>query len=270
MDDPNQLWTRYTQQNDRQAREALILHYARLVKFVVGRLALGLPPSLQEEDLIGYGVLGLIEAVDRFDPGRGVKFETFAISRIRGHILDSLRHLDLLPRSARRHVREIEQAMAQLSQIFGRLPTDAEVASHLNLALEQYYERLLNTNSAIISFDKPLTDQNDEALTLYDSVEDAHIPNPAAQLDDKETKAELVLAIQALPEREQVMLSLYYNDGLTMKEIGQAMGISESRVSQMHARSVLSLRSLIRNRAEPNPAHYDRRTVSANIYAAAH
>jgi RNA polymerase sigma factor for flagellar operon FliA len=270
MDELGQLWTRLTQQNDRQAREALILHHAPLVKFVVGRLALRLPPSLQEEDLIGYGVLGLIEAIDRFDPARGVKFETFAISRIRGHILDSLRQLDLLPRSARRQVKEIEQAMAYLTQTLGRLPTDAEVADHLSLNLDQYHERLLNTNSAIISFDQPLVDQGDETLTLYDSVENTQVPNPANQLDEQETKAEIAQAIQTLPEREQVMLSLYYNDGLTMKEIGRAMSISESRVSQMHARAVLTLRSLIRNRAEPNQANHHRRGISAPVYAAAH
>ncbi|MCL4294701.1 MAG: FliA/WhiG family RNA polymerase sigma factor [Anaerolineae bacterium] len=270
MDDLTQLWTCYTQQNDRQARETLILHYARLVKFVVGRLALTLPPSLQEEDLIGYGVLGLIEAIDRFDPARGVKFETFAVGRIRGQILDSLRHLDLLPRSARRQARELEQAMADLTQSLGRWPSDAEVASHLGLDLEQYYERLLNSNSTIISLDKPLAEQSDEALTLYDSVEDNHIPNPVALVDDKETKTELVRAIQTLPEREQVILSLYYNDGLTMKEIGQSIGISESRVSQMHARAVLALRSQIRNRAEPNLTRDDRRGISATVFAVAH
>lgn len=270
MDNPSQFWTRYTQQNDRQAREALILHYASLVKFVVGRLALCLPPSLQEEDLIGYGVVGLIEAIDRFDPARGVKFETFAASRIRGQILDSLRHLDLLPRSARRQVREIEQAITHLTQYLGRLPADTEVAAHLNLNLDQYYDRLLNANSTIISLDKPLAEENEETLTLYDSVEDNHMPNPATQLDEQETKTELVRAIQVLPEREQVILSLYYNDGLTMKEIGEVIGISESRVSQMHARSVLALRSLIRRRAEPNPVPDNRRSVGANIYAAVH
>jgi RNA polymerase sigma factor FliA len=270
MDELSQLWTRFTQHNDRQAREALILRYASLVKFVVGRLALGLPPSLQEEDLIGYGVLGLIEAIDRFDPGRGVKFETFAISRIRGHILDSLRQLDLLSRSVRRQVKEIEQTMAYLTQTLGRLPTDTEVADHLSLNLDQYHERLLNTNSAIISLDKPLADQGDETLTLYDAIENTHMPNPAIQLDEQEIKAELVLAIQILPEREQIMLSLYYNDSLTMKEIGQAMSISESRVSQMHAKAMLTLRSLIKNRAEPNQVNHTRRGISATVYAAVH
>lgn len=270
MKDVTTLWTRYTQQKDPQARDELILNYAQLVKYVVGRLALRLPPSLQEDDLIGYGTLGLIEAIDRFDPGRGVKFETFAVSRIRGHILDSLRHLDLLSRSARRHAREIEAAISSLSLSLGRLPVDTEVAHHLGLDPTQYYERLLNANSAVISLDEPLMREGDEPLTLYDSLEDTTMPAPSTYLDDVEMKSELMLAIRSLPEREQIMISLYYNDGLTMKEIGQAMDISESRVSQMHAKIVLTLRSLLRNRAEPNQVFYDRRGISATIYSAAH
>lgn len=268
MKDTAHLWLDFTQHNKRKAREELIVHYTQLVKYVVGRLALHLPPSVQEEDLIGYGVLGLIEAVDRFDPTRGIKFETFAVTRIRGYILDSLRHLDLLSRSARRQAREVEEAIAQLSQLLGRLPDDAEVANHLNLTLEQYYERLLNANSMIISLDQPLTMSGDEPYTLYDSLEDPHVPTPATQLDDEEMKTELVAAIRALPKREQVMISLYYNDGLTMKEIGQAMGVSESRVSQMHARAMLTLRSLIKNRSEPNHVSYNRRGVDATIHFA--
>lgn len=268
MKDITELWFDFTRDKKRKAREELIVHYTQLVKYVVGRLALHLPPSVQEEDLIGYGTLGLIEAVDRFDPTRGIKFETFAVTRIRGYILDSLRHLDLLSRSARRQAREVEEAISQLSQLLGRLPQDAEVANHLGLALDQYYDRLLNANSMIISLDQPLTVSGDEPYTLYDSIEDPHLPTPATQLDDEEMRVELVAAIRALPEREQVMISLYYNDGLTMKEIGQAMGVSESRVSQMHARAMLTLRSLIKDRAEPNRVSHHRRGVDATVHFA--
>lgn len=268
MKDTAPLWLDFTKHNSRKAREELIVHYTQLVKYVVGRLALHLPPSVQEEDLIGYGVLGLIEAVDRFDPTRGIKFETFAVTRIRGYILDSMRHLDLLSRSARRQAREVEQAISLLSQLLGRLPEDVEVANHLGLTLDQYYDRLLNANSMIISLDEPLSVSGDEPYTLYDSLEDPHVPTPAHQLDEEEMKVELVGAIRALPEREQVMISLYYNDGLTMKEIGQAMGVSESRVSQMHAKVMLTLRSLIKDRAEPNQISYNRRGVDAPIHFA--
>lgn len=268
MKNTTELWQDFTHHKERKAREELIVHYTQLVKYVVGRLALRLPPSVQEEDLIGYGVLGLIEAVDRFDPTRGIKFETFAVTRIRGYILDSLRHLDLLSRSARRQAREVEEAISQLSQLLGRLPDDAEVANHLGLTFDQYYERLLNANSMVISLDQPLAVSGDEPYTLYDSLEDPHLPTPATQLDDEEMKVELVAAIRALPEREQVMISLYYNDGLTMKEIGQAMGVSESRVSQMHAKTMLTLRGLIKDRAEPNQVNVNRRVVNAPVHFA--
>ena len=145
MDKLASLWNRYTQDNDRQAREELILHYASLVKYVVGRLAIWLPPSLQREDLIGYGVLGLIEAIERFDPTLGVKFETYAVARIRGQIIDSLRAIDLLPRSVYRHAREIENAIADLSQTLGRIPRDQEVADHLGISMEQYQNRLIDS-----------------------------------------------------------------------------------------------------------------------------
>jgi RNA polymerase sigma factor for flagellar operon FliA len=257
------LWGRFSQQNDRKAREQLILHYTQLVKFVVGRLALYLPPSIQEEDLIGYGILGLIEAVDRFDPTRGIKFETFAVSRIRGHILDSLRHLDLLSRLARRQVRELEEAIALLSQSLGRLPNDTEIAGHLGLTLDQYHERVIQANSIVVSLDKPFAFGSEELYTLSDTVEDTRRPTPAEELDGQELKRELVAAIQALPERERIMISLYYHDGLTMKEIAQTMGVSESRVSQMHARVMLTLRSLIKDQAEPNPVNFSR-SVLAN------
>jgi RNA polymerase sigma factor for flagellar operon FliA len=262
------LWKRYTQDKDRQAREELILHYAGLVRYIVARLAIGLPSSLQE-DLIGYGTLGLIEAVDRFDLSYGVKFETYAVARIRGQIIDSLRSLDLLPRSVHRQAKEIEAAIAYLGQSLGRLPVDSEVADHLGIRLEQYHNWLLNTNCTIVSFDRPITFDNGEQSTLYDSVEDSNMPTPTQQMDDQELKAELVTAILALPEREQMMISLYYNDGLTMKEIGQVLSVSESRVSQIHSKAMLTLRSLLKGNDTPNPMIYDRRRTNVPVYAIA-
>ncbi|GAB4464186.1 MAG: RNA polymerase sigma factor WhiG [Anaerolineae bacterium] len=267
MDDAVELWQQYTKTGDKKIREELILHYTRLVHYVVGRLAIGLPPSLQYEDLIGYGMLGLIEAVDRFNPEHGVKFATYAVNRIRGQIIDSLRAIDLLPRSVYRHNREIEQAIAQLSQSLGRLPTDLEIAAHLDISLNQYHHWLSDINFAIISLDQTVTFDNGEQSNLYSSLEDTQMLNPSQQLDDHELKAELVSAVQKLPEREQLMISLYYNDGLTMKEIGQVLDVSESRVSQIHARAMLTLRSFIKDRGEPNQATYSRRGSHASIFA---
>lgn len=269
MEQVAELWQQYVKEKDRDAREALILHYTKLVKYVVGRLAIGLPPSLQYEDLIGYGTLGLIDAVDRFDPDHGVKFATYAVTRIRGQIIDSLRSMDLLPRSVYRHNREIESAFASLSQKLGRAPNDNEVAQHLNISPEQYQNWLTDINFAIISLDQTLTFDNGEQANLYGSLEDPHMSTPQQQVDDQELKSELVSAIRELSEREQLMISLYYNDGLTMKEIGSVLDVSESRVSQIHARTMLTLRSLIKNRAEPNPVIYNRRGSHASVFAAA-
>ncbi|MCG3210090.1 MAG: RNA polymerase sigma-D factor [Anaerolineae bacterium] len=269
MDNAVELWQRYRQQNDRQAREELIIHYNRLVKYVVGRLTLGLPPSLQYEDLVGYGILGLIEAIDRFNPEQGVKFATYAVTRIRGQIIDSLRAMDLLPRSVYRHNREVESALAALSQEFGRAPEDHEVAQHLNISLEQYYGWLGDINFSIVSLDQTLVYDNGEEGNLYGSLEDTHMPSPSQEIDDTEMKAELIAAIRKLPQREQLMISLYYNDGLTMKEIGQVLDVSESRVSQIHARAVLTLRGMIKSRTEPNPVMYNRRGAHASVFAAA-
>lgn len=269
MEQVTELWQRHVKEKDQAAREELILHYTKLVKYVVGRLAIGLPPSLQYEDLIGYGTLGLIEAVDRFDPDHGVKFATYAVTRIRGQIIDSLRSMDLLPRSVYRHNREIENAFANLSQKLGRAPNDEEVAEFLNISPEQYQNWLADINFAIISLDQTQVFDNGEQANLYGSLEDSHMPTPQQQMDDKELKSELVAAIRELPEREQLMISLYYNDGLTMKEIGKVLEVSESRVSQIHARTMLTLRGMIKNRAEPNPIVYSRRGRHASVFAAA-
>jgi len=269
MDKIAELWQKHSKENDRSAREELILHYVRLVKYVVGRLAIGLPPSLQHQDLIGFGTLGLIEAVDRFDPDYGVKFETFAVSRIRGYIIDSLRTLDLMPRSVFRQAREIEQAIAVLSQTLHRTPTDEEIAEQLDISLEQYHKWLVNVNFAIISMDQVITFDNGTQVTMHDSLEDTTMPNPVQHVDDSEKKEQLVSAINALPRREQLMISLYYNDGLTMKEIGQVLNVSESRVSQIHAKAMLALRSLMAGGNDAQNQIYNRRGKNVPVYAAA-
>lgn len=267
MDNSAHLWQRYIENGDPDAREELIVNYAPLVKYVVGRLLIGIPPSLQREDLISFGTLGLIEAVDRFDPSYKVKFQTYAVTRIRGQIIDSLRALDLLPRSARHHNKQIERAIAHLSQTLGRTPTDKEIADHLDITLEQYQSWLIDANFAMISLDQTLSFDNGDETTLYDTLEDTNMSTPSQQVDDIDLKSELASAIHSLPEREQLMISLYYNDGLTMKEVGEVLGVSESRISQMHSRTMLSLKSFINNRREPNPTVYNRSGNRAPAYA---
>jgi RNA polymerase sigma factor for flagellar operon FliA len=268
LDGPADMWRRFTRHADRQAREQLILHYAPLVKYVVGRLTFKLPRSLENEDLLGYGLIGLIEAVDRFNPERGVKFETFAACRIRGQIIDTLRSLDLLPRSARHHTKEIEDAIGVLCQSLGRLPEDTETAEYLHVSVDTCHDWLRDAGWAVVSLDQPVIADDGEIYTLHDSLEDTTVPSLSEQLDGHELKQQVIAAILALPEREQLMISLYYSDGLTMKEIGEVLGVSESRVSQMHAKAVLALRALMRSKQDADSLMYRRRHANAPAYAA--
>ncbi len=268
MDKLTQLWQRHIQQHDQEAREALILRFAPLVKYVVGRLALRLPRSLEKDDLLSYGTVGLIEAIDRFDLSYGVKFETYAIARIRGQIIDSLRALDMLPRSAYRRAKKIEAVFAELSQSLGRLPTDPEVANYLGIELSEYHTWLKDATFVIVSLDQPRVFSDGEQATLYDALEDERVLTPAELIDRQELTTQLVSAIRELPEREQLLISLYYNDGLTMKEVGHVLGVSESRVSQMHARTMLLLKGIINHKIEPKLDAYNRRGAYVSAFAA--
>ena len=245
MENLTELWKDYTRNKNVKAREDLILHYTFLVKYAVARLGLKLPRSLEQDDLLSYGIMGLIEAVDRFDLSYGVKFESFALARIKGQIIDSIRSLDILPRSVYRHAKDIETAFSQLNQSLNRVPTDKEVASALEISLKEYYKWLNAASWVVVSLDQPIVFGNGEQMSLYDSLEDEKMSDPATQFDKQEIKGRVVCAIKELPDREQLMISLYYNDGLTMKEIGEVLGVSESRVSQMHAKTILVLKSII-------------------------
>lgn len=245
MENLTELWQTYITHKSAKAREELILHYTFLAKYAVARLGLKLPRSLEQEDLLSYGVMGLIEAVDRFDLSYGVKFESFALARIKGQIIDSIRALDILPRSVYRHAKDIETAFGELNQSLNRVPTDKEVASVLQISLKEYYKWLNAASWVVVSLDQPIVFGNGEQMNLYDSLEDEKMSDPASQFDKQEIKGRVVHAIKELPDREQLMISLYYNDGLTMKEIGEVLGVSESRVSQMHAKTILVLKSII-------------------------
>lgn len=267
MDKFRNLWKLHIDHKDAQAREELILQYTSLVKYVVARLAFRLPPSIEREDLISYGVMGLIEAVDRFDLSYDVKFETYAVTRIRGQIIDSLRSLDLLPRSSYRYAKQIEEAIAELSQSLGHMPSDIQVAARLEIPIDEYHNRLKDATCIIVSLDQITTFSNGEQVTMHDALEDQRMSTPAEQMDDKELKKQMIEAIFDLSDREQLLVSLYYNDGLTMKEVGEILGVSESRVSQMHAKAMLTLRGIIHHKSEINPVTYHKRGTYATVYA---
>jgi RNA polymerase sigma factor for flagellar operon FliA len=240
------LWHRYQEDGDQKAWERLVLTYSPLVKYVAGRMASGLPAHVEEADLISYGLVGLISAVERFDPDREVKFETFAATRIRGAVIDELRSLDWVPRSVRAKAREIEQVSARLEHRLQRAPNDEEMAAALGSTVEEFQESLTKiANSSVIALDElwALSDASGDQVSLLDTIEDPGAPDPARELDLSETKDRLSDAVGRLPEREKLVIALYYYENLTLREIGDVIGVTESRVSQLHTKAVLRLRS---------------------------
>jgi RNA polymerase sigma factor for flagellar operon FliA len=247
-----ELWRRYKEQGDPTARERLVVAYSPLVKFVAGRTGARLPSHVDQADLISYGMLGLIEAMDRFEPERGIRFETFALQRIRGAIIDELRSLDWVPRSVRARAREIEEANSKLEHELGRVPTDAELAERLRMTEEELHESLLEiSNSSILALEElwVTPDASGDRVSLLDTLEDESAPDPQAALDTTELKDRLQEAIQDLPERETLVIALYYFENLTLREIGEVLGVTESRVSQLHSKAVLRLRSRLKSPA---------------------
>jgi len=237
------LWARYAESPDPALREQLILQYAPLVKYVIGRLAISLPAIVDYEDILSYGTIGLIEAVERFDTTKGVKFETYAISRVRGAIIDALRSLDRLPRSVRQKAREAEAAISRLTVSLGRTPTDQEVAVELGIPMEKYLQDQIDASWVTVSLETVgSTDENEDGpgeVAVADP--DAEVVGEA--LERQELIGELAEAIRELPDREQLVLSLYYKEELTMREISKVLGVSESRVCQLHARALTRLRA---------------------------
>lgn len=231
-------------------RDALIEQYAPLVKYVVGRLAIALPAILDYEDILSYGTIGLIEALDRYDPSKGVKFETFAIARIRGAIIDALRALDRLPRSVRQKAKKLDQVTAQLTNELGREPTDEEIALALGVDLETYHQTLIDTSWVTVSLDG-LLDRDEQTDTgMTDLPADPNQEDFTLDIERRQLREALARAIRALPEREALILSLYYRDELTMREIADILEISESRVCQLHARALSRLRARLAREEE--------------------
>ena len=248
-DDPtealDELWTDYKSNGTSSARERLILHYSPLVKFVAGRVAAGLPQNIEQSDLVSYGIFGLIDAIDKFDPGRGYKFETYAISRIKGAIIDELRSIDWVPRSVRAKARAVEQTYASLEASLGRAPTDSEVASSLQISeadLQQIFGQI--SYIGIVALDEVVSGGRTEkavGATLGDMLADPG-EGPMAAFEVQEMKQILAGAIDRLGEREKIVLTLYYYESMTLAQIGEVLGVTESRVCQIHTKAVMQLR----------------------------
>jgi RNA polymerase sigma factor FliA len=242
--DLEQIWLEYKEHGSRAHRDALILAYSPLVKYVASRVASGLPQSVDHADLVSYGMFGLIDAIDKFDLERGYKFETYAMARIKGAILDELRSIDWVPRSVRAKARSMERAFSKLEAALHRAPTDAEVAEELGVTDEQYQHLLSQLSIAgVAALDEVMAGgERGEATTLGDTIPDRE-DGPMASLERSETRRIVAHIVSTLPEREKTVLSLYYYENLTLAEIGRILGVTESRVCQIHTKAVLHVRA---------------------------
>ncbi len=241
MDNKEKLWQLYSANKSPEIKEKLILEYAHLVKFVAGRLLMHIGQHVEYDDLIGNGVFGLIDAIDKFDPDKGVKFETYASLRIRGSIIDHIRKLDWVPRTLRQKNKQLEQAYAQLEETLGREPTEQEIANKLSLTLAETQELMRKSSVlTLVSLDDFL-EQNYE--TPFNGLTISQQDSPESQAERRERQAMLADAdaINKLSEKEKLVVSLYYFEDLTLKEISSIMQVSESRVSQIHSKAIMRL-----------------------------
>jgi RNA polymerase sigma factor for flagellar operon FliA len=244
-EDTKTLWQDFKRTKDKDLRDRLILTYAPLVKYVAGRLGSGLPAHVDEGDLVSYGLLGLIGAIERYDPDRDIKFETYAISRIKGAIIDELRALDWVPRSVRSRAREIERAIGELEARLGTAPTDEQIAAKIGISVDELEESLTDiSRSSIAALDELWSTSGEgDQVSLLDTIEDTSGPRPADVLDATELREALADAIARLPEREKLVVTLYYYEELTLREIGEVLGVTESRISQLHTKAILRLKA---------------------------
>lgn len=240
-----ELWGEYKSGGNCHAKEELVAHYLPMVPMLAGRMAMKLSTVVDYEDLVGWGVIGLMEAVEKFDPGRGVKFETYAETRIKGAMADGVREADWVPRSVRQNAKRIGRAYAVLERKLGRPASDEEVAAELGASLEHMQRMMAEiARGALLSLNEVLQITDDgRTVTVLDSVADPESPDPLAICEFEDMRARLARAIDELPERERLIVTLHYYDELASKEIAEILGVSEGRVSQLHARAMLRLRA---------------------------
>ena len=243
------LWREYRKNKDPHIRDTLVRQYAPLVKYVAGKVAVGMPHNVEFDDLVGYGVFGLFDAIEKFDPNKHVKFKTYAVTRIRGAIFDELRSIDWVPRSVRQKTREIEETVRRLEASLGRAASDQEIADSLGISIKEFEKTMLKiSGTSILSLnDVWYTGEDNDKVSIADSIESPHSLNPDVIVEKDEIKRVIVQAIHEIPEKEKTVLVLYYYEDLTLKEIGQVLDVTESRVSQLHTKAILRLRGKLTN-----------------------
>lgn len=244
------LWEQYLEdKTNKQLRDKLIIQYIYLARYVVGRIKVNLPGSFSFEDIVSFGIEGLIDAIEKYHPSKGAKFESYALMRIRGSIIDKIRSSDWLPRSLRKKIKETKIATERLKQQIGRAPTSKEVADVLGMDEEKMLEIMSSDLSVNSIYDKKGT--GDDSVEIIDTIEDENSSKPEEELERSDAKRELENALKKLPERERTLLVFYYHENMTLKEIGEAINVSESRVCQLHAQAIMKLRNILsQNRSE--------------------
>jgi RNA polymerase sigma factor FliA len=244
-----EMWELYKRTRDPLIRDAFIKQYAPLVKYVAGKVAIGMPNTVEFDDLVGFGVFGLLDAIDKFDPEKNVKFKTYAVTRIRGAIFDELRSIDWVPRSVRQKTREIEEAMRSLEANLGRSASDQEIALSLGMTEEDFQSTMLKiSGTSILSLnDVWYSGEDSDKISIGESIESPQSLNPDTIIEKDEIKRVIMSAINELPEKEKKVLVLYYYEDLTLKEIGQVLEVTESRVSQLHTKAIMRLRTKLTN-----------------------
>ena len=239
-----ELWQQYLEdRTNKKVRDKLIVQYIYLARYVVGRVKVNLPPSFSFEDIVSFGIEGLIDAIEKYHPSKGAKFESYALMRIRGSIIDRIRSSDWLPRTLRRKIKEIKIATERLKQQIGRAPTTKEVADVMGLAEEKVIEIMSSDVSVNSIYDKKGT--GEDSVEIIDTIEYENSTRPEDELERVDAKKELEAALKKLPERERTLLVFYYHENMTLKEIGEAINVSESRVCQLHAQAIMKLRHIL-------------------------
>ncbi len=246
------IWSLYKSSGDIEARNGLIERYAPLVKYVAGRMAVNMPPQVEFDDLVSYGIFGLIDAIEKYEPSRGFKFKTYATTRIRGGIIDELRALDWIPRSVRQKSRQLQQVYADLENKLGRAATDDEVAKELGITQSEFDQLVTDVSgTAVISLDDVWhVGSDDDEIQIGDTIAGSEKDHPNFKIEREEVKQTLIEAIKALPPREKEVIALYYYEELTLKEIGLVLGVTESRVSQLHSKAIFRLKAKLHKNRE--------------------
>ncbi len=243
--DEHELWLRYKKEKKTEQRDYFVKQYAPLVKYVAGKVAIGMPYNVEFDDLVGFGVFGLFDAIEKFDPEKHVKFKTYAVTRIRGAIYDELRSIDWVPRSVRQKTREIEEIVYHLEANLGRSASDAEIAEKMGISIEELHKNIhkISTSSILSLNDLWYTGEDNDKVSIVDSIESPQSLNPDNIVEKEEIKKVIVQAINELPDKEKKVLVLYYYEDLTLKEIGKVLDVTESRISQLHTKAILRLRA---------------------------